>query len=57
MEDMYNEEVALKDKLIESVAQSTQELVDLCSQLSVPFHGVSTERDTCDGKDFESRQH
>ena len=40
MEDMYREEVSLKDKLIESVTHCTQELAELCTQLSVPFNGV-----------------
>ena len=40
MEDMYREEEALKAKLIESVAHCTQELAELCTQLSVPFDGV-----------------
>ena len=41
MEDMYREEEVLKAKMIESVAHSTKELAELCTQLSVPFDAVS----------------
>lgn len=43
MEDMYREEEVLKAKLLESVAHCTKELAELCTQLSVPFDGVSSE--------------
>lgn len=43
MQDMYSEEECLKAKLIESVAHCTKELAELCTQLSLPFDGVSTQ--------------
>ena len=44
MEEMYKEELVLKEKLIDSVAQCTQKLAELCTQLSLPFNGVSVGR-------------